>query len=503
VSRSLVELAQAVGIPPSPGWEGVAVAGICEDSRRVEPGDVFVAVPGTRHDGADYIEEAIKRGAIAVVSERSPAPVVPWLPVEDARVGLAHLAAAFYDHPTRELFTVGVTGTNGKTTVCHWTAHLLEETSTTVISTVANETRGLRAVTTPSSSIVQRIAREAHWGGKQHFIVEASSIGLEQHRLDAVDFDVAVFTNLSHDHRDLHADRAAYLGAKLCLFRTLKREAYAVVNVDDRASQEVLAATHAQVVTYAMGRSADVTAEDVHLGYRATGFALCHGGRRISTCIRLPGAYNVFNALAAAGVGLCRGQALADIAERLRDVRGIVGRCQFLRRENGTTAVVDFAHNPDALEQTLRVLKQRFPRILVVFGCPGDSDRLKRPAMGAVSARFADLTVLTTDNPKTESPDAIIDEIGVGLGAGNEAVERVVDRAEAIRHAVAEARSGDVVLITGKGHETYQIVGDRFVPYSDEKVLEELGFAPDDRSIACRANESEKQGRQLSRKARR
>jgi UDP-N-acetylmuramoyl-L-alanyl-D-glutamate--2,6-diaminopimelate ligase len=476
--KSLAELARAVGIAPPSGWQTVFATGVTEDSRRVVPGHVFVAVRGTRHDGADYVGEAIARGAIAVVAERSRAAAGPWLHVDDARTALARLAATFHDHPTRELFTVGVTGTNGKTTVCHLIAYLLGEADTALISTVTNEDRRLRAITTPSSPELQRMAREARDLGKRNLVIEASSIGLEQRRLDDVDFDVAAYTNLTHDHLDLHVDRAAYLQAKTMLFRSLKPEGWAVVNADDRTSKTILAANRGRAVTYAIGRSADLTAVDLRFQERATSFRIRHGEMCVPTCVPLPGAHNVSNALAAVAVGLCYGHSLVGLAGRLRDAPRVAGRCQFFERGDGVTAVVDFAHNPDALERTLRTLGRAFGRVISVFGCPGDSDRAKRPLMGRVSARYAARTVLTADNPKNESPDVIIDEIAAGLDAVAGVTERIIDRGEAIRHAVAEANSGDVVLIAGKGHETYQIVADRFEPFSDVAVLEELGFTP-------------------------
>ncbi|MBU0595729.1 UDP-N-acetylmuramoyl-L-alanyl-D-glutamate--2,6-diaminopimelate ligase [Candidatus Bipolaricaulota bacterium] len=475
---TLADLAVSLCVPIPDAWSGVEITGISDDSRRVQAGEVFVAVPGALHDGADYAEDALRRGATVVVSERSCTQAVPNLVVADARVALALLAAEFHGHATRSLFTVGVTGTNGKTTVCHLTAHLLGEDETAVIGTVANEARGLRAATTPGSLVVQAIARDAVLAGRRNLVIEASSIGLAQHRLDAVDFDVAAFTNLSRDHHDFHGGREAYLEAKLVLFRGLKESATAVVNADDPAAGEMLGAANAHALTYSSERAADLSASDVRLEARASSFRAIWQGRRADVRLPLPGRHNVENALAAIGIGLSAGLSLAEAAEGLRSAAPVPGRCEFFQRGDGVTAVVDFAHTPDALARVLDLLRHTHSRILVVFGCPGDSDRGKREQMGEIAGRHADLTVVTLDNPKHEDPDAIINAIASGVVRSGGRMKRVLDRAEAIRLAVADAHATDVVLVAGKGHETYQIVGDRYVEYSDAAVLQALGFTP-------------------------
>lgn len=473
---TLADLAVCLRVTIPDTWRDVEISGISDDSRCVLAGELFVAIPGASHDGCDYAEDALGRGAAAIVSERACASGVPNLVVPDARVALALLAAEFYGHPTRSLFSVGVTGTNGKTTVCHMAAHLLGAACTTVIGTVANEARGLRAATTPGSPIVQAIARNAVRAGHRNLVVEASSIGLAQHRLDAVDFDVAVFTNLSRDHYDFHHGRANYLEAKAALFRGLTGSATAVVNRDDPAAGEILDAVSAHILTYSAERAADLTASDIRLEARTSSFKVSWRGEDADVRLPLPGRHNVANALAAVGIGLCAGASLVESAGRLRSVDPVPGRCQYFRRADGTMAVVDFAHTPDALARMLDLVRQAHSRIIVVFGCPGESDRGKRAQMGDVAGRLADLTVLTVDNPKHEDPRAIIDEIASGMARSGARVERVLDRDAAIRLAVAEAGVDDVVLVAGKGHEAYQIVGDRYVEYSDAAVLERLGF---------------------------
>ena len=483
-SKPLAELAAQLGLPTDDAWAELAIGGVCEDSRRIAPGDLFVAIPGTRADGLTFAREAIARGAAAVVSEAPFRSDVPNIQVDDARLALAILSAAFHDGPTRDVFVVAVTGTNGKTTVCRLIAQILGDESTVEIGTVANEARGLRAVTTPSSPLVQAIARRAVDAGARHLVIEASSIGLEQRRLDAIDVDVAVFTNLSRDHFDLHGDWERYLSAKRRLFADLKPAAWAVVNADDPAGAVMLAAAACRHLTFAIRPATadrapspvDLTAGDVRLGDTRSSFVLGWDGRAVDVRLPLVGVHNVENAFAAAGVGIAAGRPLEEIAEALAAATPVPGRHRVLRRRDGATAVVDFAHNPAALERTLTTLVGSDHRTIVVFGCPGDGDRGKRAPMGAIAGRLADRVVITSDNPKHERPEAIAEEIAVGLRRTGTAWDWVPDRADAIHRAVDHASAQDVILVTGKGHETYQIVGDAFLPHSDEAILQSLGF---------------------------
>jgi len=474
----LTELTAPLGVEPEEAWGDVLITGICEDSRKVSAGDLFVAIPGTKVDGGTYASDAADCGAVAVVAERALDLPVPTLVVSDARRALALLAARFFGSATEQLHTVAVTGTNGKTTVCHWIAHLLGPERCEVISTVENERRGIRALTTPSSPVIHQIARKALDARKACLIVEASSIGLEQRRLDAIAFDVAAFTNLTHDHLDLHGSFGRYLEAKEILFRGLAPDAWAVVNQDDPCGEAILDATPARPFTVRRDGPADLTAGDITVGLDRCTFRLAHRGR--TQAVRLPaaGLHSVDNALVAAGVAFCFGLSLPAIAAGLETVPRIPGRGDVYRDGRGVTAIVDFAHNPDALERILGEVRSEFERIVVVFGAPGESDRAKRPKMGRIAGRWADLTILTTDNPKGESPRGIIEEIARGVSETGGGCERIVDRGEAIARAVAQCGPRDLVLIAGKGHETYQIVGEEFIPHADGAVLGALGFEP-------------------------
>ncbi len=477
MDKSLAELAHTLGTEPQPAWNDVPIIGITHDSRRILPGELFVAISGFVTDGHNYIEDAVSRGAAAVVCERDVTTTVPTILVPNARVALARLAAVFFDEPTRSLFTVGVTGTNGKTTVCHLSAHVLGEADTALLSTVALEKQGLHAVTTPEPTFIQRFAHQALHEGKHNLVIEASSAGIALHRTDFVDFDVAVFTNLTHDHLDFHPDWNSYLQAKLRLFQQLKSDAVALINLDDPVSSRFIAATRAHVLTYAIHRQADLRALGTEYGLRETAFTLQAKEETIKVRIQLPAEHNVYNALAVVGVGLAKGIELEQIAEALRTAHPVEGRYQTFRAVTGATVIVDFAHSPDSLERMLRFLRPRYQRVICVFGCGGESDRAKRPLMGRLSGALADITILTTDNPKDEPPERIIDEIETGIRGTGGKYERIIERKSAIRRAIQLSGPGDVVLLAGKGHEPYQIVGHEFVPYSDAGFIIEEGLA--------------------------
>lgn len=475
-TKRLADLMSSLGADPQTEWADVIIGGVCEDSRRVAPGELFVAIRGAAQDGADFAASAAARGAAAVICDRSLPLPVPCLVVSDTRRALAVLSARFFDEPTRALRTVGVTGTNGKTTVCHWIAHLLGRERTELVSTVENEARGLRAITTPSSPIVQRIARDAVDAGKENLVIEASSIGLDQRRLEAVAFDVAAFTNLTHDHFDLHNTQEAYAAAKAGLFRMLGPGGWAVVNADDPHADAMLAASGGESFRVGLNGPADLTASDIAQDADGTNFRLAYDGKTVPVRVLALGRHNAENAVVAAGAAICLGRSLQEIAERLRTAPAIPGRGTAFRDKRGTTAIVDFAHNPDALLRILETLRTSYDRIITVFGTPGGGERAKRQEMGEISGRLADVTILTSDNPKDERPESIIDEIALGVRqAGSEPRIRV-DRAEAIRLAAEEAGARDVIVVAGKGHERYQIVRGEFVPYSDASVLGGLGF---------------------------
>lgn len=449
------------------------------DSRSVTPGALFVAIPGHTVDGHRFLPHALEQGAAALVGECPPSSLsrtldVPYIRVPNARHALGDLAAAFNGHPTERLHSVAVTGTKGKTSVAHLSAAALQPERTALVSTITNARHRDREETTPSARDIQAIARGALETGQEHLVVEASAHGLVQDRLHATDVDVAVFTNLSHDHLDYFRSMERYLDAKLTLFRDLKRSATAVVNRDDPHVERVIQASDAPILTFGLTPEADVWAEV--RDKRGTGTSMMAHTPSGSVPIEIgwPGRIYVCNALAALSVGVAAGIPLATLATRLENIDRIDGRMERYESSCGFSVVVDFAHSPDSLEQVLRTLQPDAGRLIAVFGCGGDADRDKRPMMGELSARLADVTIVTGDNPKGEDPETILDQIESGIPAGAR-YERIPDRATAIERAVELARPGDVVLIAGKGHERALMYKDRLVPFNDREHLVNLG----------------------------
>lgn len=455
------------------------IANLTNDSRSVRPGALFAAIPGHVVDGHDFLADACGRGAHAVVGQRSLSelpvePDVPYVRVPDARRALGDLAAAFYHRPSERLTTVAVTGTKGKTSVAHLSAAALSSDETELISTITNARHRDREETTPSALEILQIARAALDAGKHNLVLEASAHGLVQERLRGTDVDVAVFTNLSHDHLDYFQTTERYLDAKLRLFRDLKPSATAVVSRDDSRVDWVIQSTDARVLTFGLTPEADVWAEILDERVDGTTIAAHAPSGSISLEIRWPGRIYVRNTLAALGVGISQGLSLDVLKDRLERVDRIEGRMERYRSHRGFTVVIDFAHSPDSLEQALRALKPGRGRLITVFGCGGDADREKRPMMGELSVQLSDLTIVTGDNPKSEDPEAILDQIERGIPPGSR-YERIGDRGDAIERAVELARSGDVVLIAGKGHERSLMYKNRRIPFNDREHLCNLG----------------------------
>lgn len=468
-ARYLAELLRGSAEP----LPGLAVRGLAWDSRRVRPGDLFFAIPGEKHDGHDFIAQAVAGGAVAVVGERSPEGCpVPYIRVPDVREALGRAASAFWGHPTGKLTTVGVTGTDGKTTVVHLLGQLLPGCE--ALTTVRVEREGLSCVTTPEAPDIQRIAAAALARGKVFFALEASSIGLAQRRLVGTEFAVAVLTNISRDHLDFHGTMEAYVRAKMELFRMLRPGGMAVVNVADPHAEAFLAETRGDPLTYGIG-DGDIRAKGVReLGWGYS-FTLVTPGGAARARVPFPGRFNLENALAAAAVAWGLGLSPRDIAARLAGATLPAGRFVRLAAPNGALAVVDYAHTPRALEAVLAALRPRARRLIVVFGAPGEADRGKRRPMGKVVGAHADHAIVTSDNPKGEDPAAIAREIAAGLEEFRCPYEVELHRGAAIRRALGVAGPGDVVLVAGKGHERYQLLGTGPVPHSDIRHLLDLG----------------------------
>ena len=467
------------------GNAAVPLAGIACDSRLVGPGYLFAAVPGTRADGATYIPDALARGAAALLVARGRVPAGLAVPVVESaalRADLAWLAAAYHDFPSSRLELVGVTGTKGKTTTTYLVEAVLRAAgyATGVVGTIGYRIgdQELPAThTTPDACLLQELFARMVEAGVTHAAMEVSSHALDQHRVDGTQFRAAVFTNLSRDHLDYHPDFAHYFGAKARLFSDPElgpggRPRLNVVNVDDEAGRRLLPLCRGEVATFGCSPEAQYRAGEVQLGAAGTSFKLdCPQGRaRVS--LRLVGAFNVHNALAALAVGVGLGVPLGQVVSALAEVPPVRGRFERVDWPCGPGVVVDYAHSPDSLEQALASARRLTAgRLIVVFGCGGDRDPGKRPMMGEIGARLADACYVTSDNPRREQPQAIIEQILAGIPPELRGRCQVdPDRARSIRAAITAAGEQDLVLIAGKGHETYQIFADRTIHFDDAEV---------------------------------
>ncbi len=455
------------------------VAGVESDSRKVGKDFVFVAIRGSQADGSAYVREAMERGALAVVGERAVADCPSFLVVPEARLAVARLAAVFYGDPSASLEIVGVTGTNGKTTVSYLIEHLLadQDRRTGVIGTVNYRYAGREIPadeTTPGPVRTQAILAEMVRAGCRSAVMEVSSHALDQHRVAGIDFRTAVFTNLTQDHLDYHGSLDAYFDCKARLFEGLRPSATAVLNADDPRGAALAARTSAAVRTYGFAAAADLRVADVRPLSRSTAFTVTAGGRSFPVDLPLIGAHNVSNALAALGAAASLGADPGRAARALASFPGVPGRLEAVDRGQDFSVYVDFAHTPDGLESVLASLTPyRHGKLILVFGCGGDRDRGKRPLMAAIAARFCDRVIVTSDNPRGEDPRSIIREVTAGFPAAAR-YEVQADRRRAIRQALLAARRDDIVLLAGKGHERVQIVNGVTHPFSDREEAEKV-----------------------------
>jgi UDP-N-acetylmuramoyl-L-alanyl-D-glutamate--2,6-diaminopimelate ligase len=456
------ELQSLLGVLHAPRIVGTlphVVGSIAVDSRAVEPDALFVAVRGERTDGHDHAANAALRGASALVVERELDIVMPQIVVDDTRTAISHLASAFYDHPSRTLTVAGVTGTNGKTTTTHLMRSIFEAAGVpcAVIGTLGGsfgERRWPLDNTTPLALDLHRILAEMRDAGAEAVAMEVSSHALALGRVDDVAFDAAALTNITRDHLDFHGTLARYIAAKQRLFDLA---AHAVLNLDDEAGRR-FAAEHPNATTYAIDRDAELHATGVVLA--ADGSTFDAGGMHLH--VPLPGRFNVANALAATGLARALTLPTAAIVAGLANARAVPGRMERIAAF-GIDAIVDYAHTPDALANVLQAARETTRgRLIVVFGCGGDRDAGKRAEMGRIAADAADRVIVTSDNPRGEDPLAIARAVSSDIAA-----DVILDRRTAIRRAIGEAHAGDTVIVAGKGHETYQIVGSERLPFDD------------------------------------
>ena len=491
-TRTIEGLARACGdlLRYASGAPETAVEALAYDSRRVGPGALFFCVPGATHDGHDFAATAVAAGAVALVDERRLDLGVPEIVVGDARRAMGRVAAAFYGHPAAELELIGVTGTNGKTTTAYLVRSILEAAGRTtgLIGTI--ETRVGTAVepgvrTTPEALDLHRLFARMRDAGVNAVAMEVTSHALVQHRVEGVAFEVAAFTNLTQDHLDFHAGMEDYFAAKRSLFEPGRARA-GVYNVDDPYGRRLREASPVPAVGFGLAADAEVRAANVKRGPQGSVISVRHGGGELTLSTPLIGDFNVYNCLAACAAALRAGISEDAICGGVSALRSVPGRFETVERGQPFTVVVDYAHTPDSLDNVLRagrrIADRQQGRLLCVFGCGGDRDRGKRPLMGAVAGRLADVVVVTSDNPRSEDPEAIIGEILGGLIAERPAGADTVlpDRRAAIGAALGRAAAGDVVVIAGKGHEIGQEIRGRTLPFDDRIVaaeaLEALGW---------------------------
>ncbi|HSB17530.1 MAG TPA: UDP-N-acetylmuramoyl-L-alanyl-D-glutamate--2,6-diaminopimelate ligase [Bryobacteraceae bacterium] len=462
----------------------ITVAGLEYDSRRIAAGELFFAFQGQNADGRSFAREAVKRGAPAVVSEL-PKPedfTGVWIEVEHGREAMALASRNFFGAPDERIVLTGITGTNGKTTTSYLLDAVLRAAGkiTALVGTIEYQVAGevRRAVnTTPDSLDIVRILSELERKGGTHATMEVSSHALALGRVYGVRFHTAVFTNLTRDHLDFHRTMEAYFGAKRTLFEGCGAPPprWAVLNEDDEYGRSIATAPGTERITYAIDRDAMVRARNIEAGLGGLTFAVETGNGRVAVRSPLVGRINVYNILAAFGAGLAHGIDAEAIAAGIEQCRAVPGRFERVDEGQPFLVVVDYAHTDDALRNVIRAGRELSPRrVITLFGCGGDRDRAKRPLMGAAAAELSDFVVLTSDNPRSEDPLAIMNDAMVGLRRYDTPHVAEPDRERAIRRAIEEAGAGDLVLIAGKGHETYQVLRDRTIPFDDREVVRRI-----------------------------
>ena len=473
--RELLEGMEVISQTISPDTE---ITHVCVDSRATQKGSLFVAVPGNRCDGGHYARQAVDRGAVCVVCQSELPPDLPWVKVRDARLALSQLACRWYGHPSRQLTMLGVTGTNGKTTVTYLLRQILQRTGmkTGLIGTVQNivgEQTLPAQRTTPDALQIQQLLSAMTKNGCSHAVMEVSSHALDQHRAEGIDFAVGIFTNLTEDHLDYHGTMGCYCDAKAKLFQMSRM---GVCNADDPWTERLLAGASCPSVYYGIHNPAEVWAEDIFLHSRSVDFTVCTARTRTPVHLGVPGRFSVYNALGAIAACGELGIPPEECAAALATFPGVAGRMEVVPTPGKPyTLLIDYAHTPDALENVLKTVRGFAQnRVIAVFGCGGDREREKRPLMGHIAGKLADLTIITSDNPRTEEPMAIIRDILPGIAGAEDKYIVEPDRRGAIALAMGRAAAGDVIVLCGKGHETYQEIGDKTIPMDEREIVRSL-----------------------------
>lgn len=478
----LSQLLRPIEILRLEGNSEVEISGIAYDSRRVNPGDVFICIKGFEKDGHCFAKEAVDRGAVAVVVENwQDLRKAVQVQVADSRQALALLSVVFFGNPASKIKLIGVTGTNGKTTTTYLLESILVEAGykTGLIGTVEDRIRDRTLSvtrTTPESTDLQKLLAQMLKEGVQVVAMEVSSHALDLSRVEGCQFEVRVFTNLSQDHLDYHRTLEEYFKAKRALFaRSYGERSTNVVNIDDQYGCRIARKSNSNLLTFGLSPEVDIRATEINLTSSGSNFLALTPQGKTQVSLKLRGAFNVYNALAALGVSSALGIPLPVAKRGLKKVDNIPGRFEVIQGKP-FMVIVDYAHTPDSLEKLLTAVREIcLGKIITVFGCGGDRDRLKRPLMGKVAGNLSDLVFITLDNPRSEKPEEIISQIEVGIKkqVSSSKYQCLVDRREAILAAISQAKKGDVVVIAGKGHEASQTFANRVVPFDDRVVARE------------------------------
>jgi UDP-N-acetylmuramoyl-L-alanyl-D-glutamate--2,6-diaminopimelate ligase len=459
------------------------IQGIAYSSKNVQPGFLFAALKGVKRDGFEFVEEAVSRGASAILSEKSK-PInleKSWIHVSDAREALALISANFYSHPSQKIKVIGVTGTKGKTTITYLLEAVLEKSrfNPGVIGTVSYRWKNANIPadkTTPEAPDLQRLLSEMVEQGVTHCVIEVSSHALDLKRVSGIGFDIAVFTNLSGDHLDYHHSMEEYFEAKKKLFFLNHKKRMAVVNLDDSWGKKLIPEIRTGVISYGLEPAAIVRGENFKLSEKGIETSVKYPGGKFRLASPLLGKPNLYNILASAAAALTLNIPVPAIVEGIAGLQGVPGRFERIENSLGLNIFVDYAHTDDALKNLLETFREfNSGRILLVFGAGGDRDKTKRPRMGEIAGALADCIILTSDNPRSEDPLAIISDIEKGLkktGTGNYKI--LPDRGQAIAHALSLGKKGDYILVSGKGHENYQIIKDRIIPFDDAQIIRKI-----------------------------
>ena len=455
------------------------VKGISCDSRKIEPNFIFVAIKGSKQDGLQFIPQAIKKKAKAIILEKFPKyknKDLTYIKVKNIRRFYAHLCSEFYQNPSRYLKVVGVTGTNGKTTITYLIENILKNVKkdSLVIGTIDYRYKNRifsSHNTTPSCEEIQSLLWQAKRENVEYAIMEVSSHGLSQYRVEGIDFSYAIFTGLSQDHLDYHRTMNAYFNAKARLFKMLSKDAFAIINIDDHYAHRLIKLIKAKIVTYGLSRKADFSASQIHKDINGTDFILNSPKGKIKIYTPLLGKYNIYNILASCAFAVLDGIKLSEIRDAQKNFINPPGRLELVWKKD-FYVFVDYAHTPVALKNVILTLREVFKgRLILVFGCGGNRDRKKRPIMGKIASNLADFVVVTSDNPRNEEPQRIIRDILKGIKSKNYKV--IPDRKEALLFALSMVKPKDVILVAGKGHERYQIIKDKIIPFDDRLIIRE------------------------------